>query len=469
MVSQFTPNHHHRSVNQTGSWKILLVDDDQHTHKMIKLFLRNLLFDDLPLQVISAYSAAEARDLIPQHPDTALIFLDMVMENLDSGLRVAEFIRDKMGNKLVQIVMLTGQMQLRAEEEIIIRYDINDYWIKTEFSRQKLTTTVLTSLRAYRDLMTIEAHRQELAELSAHLTARSTELESLNQQLKSEIARREQVEQALWQKNAFTETELRAASILIIEDNPTSLDTLSSILAHNGYQVRCAANGEMGLESAIAQPPDLILLDINLPGIDGFTVCEQFKANPTTRDIPVIFTSAYDSLQNKVRAFAAGGVDFMTKPVSVEEMLVRVSTHLVLRSTQKQLQQTNNHLAAEITNCEQAQQKLVELRNQPKNVIDIAPDFMLNIIVSAAAAIANAHGAVALPTGAVSTCLDGDWVEVRISESYAGVTGQIEPETNTHPAEKPVVFVADNPPAQETTLVVRLPLNGRASHSAATV
>ncbi|MBW7897137.1 MAG: response regulator, partial [Opitutaceae bacterium] len=253
MLSQTTlKNNGRQRVEKRESWKILLVDDDQHNHRMIRLFLRKFTFEGLPLEFVSAYSGAEAKTLIQQHPDTALIFLDMVMEELDSGLRVADFIRNDLGNTLVRIVMLTGQSQYRTEEDVITGYDINDYRLKTEFSRQKLTTTVLTSLRSYRDLITTETSRHELAELSTRLAARSAELELLNHQLKIEITRREKAEQALSHQSTKNEIDLSAATILVVDDDAISRKMLQTALSHNGYQVSTAANGEVALQQAFA-------------------------------------------------------------------------------------------------------------------------------------------------------------------------------------------------------------------------
>jgi len=188
------------------SWKIMLVDDDPHSHRMIKLFLKNLDFCEKPLEFVSAYSGAEAISLIQAHPDTAVILLDVVMEELDSGLQVADYIRNDAGNKLMRIVMLTGQANKEKEQEVIFKYDINDYKIKTEFSRQKLVTTILASLRSYRDLITIEAHRNELVELSTRLAARTAELEQVNKQLEQQIIERETVEKELLEKHNLLQT-----------------------------------------------------------------------------------------------------------------------------------------------------------------------------------------------------------------------------------------------------------------------
>ncbi len=136
--------------------------------------------------------------------------------------------------------------------------------------------------------------------------------------------------------NVGTETPL-TGDILIVDDAPANLRLLSGMLVEQGYKVRSALNGKLALTGAKAAPPDLILLDTNIPGMSGYKVCAQLKADPHTRDIPIIFISALDQTEDKVKAFTLGGVDYVTKPFRVEEVLARVETHLRLRALQKQL------------------------------------------------------------------------------------------------------------------------------------
>jgi len=128
-------------------------------------------------------------------------------------------------------------------------------------------------------------------------------------------------------------------SILIVDDNPTNLELLSLLLAEEGYRVRVATNGMRALESAHASLPDLILLDVMMPDIDGYAVCEQLKADEKTEDIPIIFISALDDAFDKVKAFAAGGIDYIAKPFQPEEVLARVRVHLALHNTRHALAQ----------------------------------------------------------------------------------------------------------------------------------
>ena len=133
--------------------------------------------------------------------------------------------------------------------------------------------------------------------------------------------------------------------ILIVDDKLENLKVLESTLEQQGYEVRKAINGSMALMGANAEPPDLILLDIKMPDMDGYEVCQKLKSNPQTKNIPVIFLSALDDVVDKVKAFTVGGVDYITKPFQAEEILVRVQNQLQIRHLQQQLQAQNQHLS----------------------------------------------------------------------------------------------------------------------------
>lgn len=134
-------------------------------------------------------------------------------------------------------------------------------------------------------------------------------------------------------------TESSKGNVLVVDDAPANLRLLSSMLIEQGYRVRSVISGPMALTASRAAPPDLILLDINMPEMSGYEVCKHLKADERTRDIPIIFISALDETQDKVKAFTVGGVDYITKPFQLEEVLARLETHLSLRNLQKSLQQ----------------------------------------------------------------------------------------------------------------------------------
>jgi sigma-B regulation protein RsbU (phosphoserine phosphatase) len=142
---------------------------------------------------------------------------------------------------------------------------------------------------------------------------------------------------------------LAKGSILIVDDTQANLRLLSQILVGQGYHVRPVPDGPLALAAVRAESPDLILLDVRMPEMDGYQVCAHLKADSETRDIPIIFISALNATQDKVRAFHAGGVDYITKPFQAPEVLARVQTHLALRELQKQLLDANERMARELS------------------------------------------------------------------------------------------------------------------------
>jgi DNA-binding response OmpR family regulator len=139
----------------------------------------------------------------------------------------------------------------------------------------------------------------------------------------------------------------QAASILVVDDTPANLQVLTGMLKDRGYKVRPVPGGKLALLAAERDPPDLILLDINMPDMNGYEVCEHLKADAKLKGIPVIFISALNEKLDKVNAFAIGGVDYITKPFQMEELHARVETHLNLRRLQIELEETN----AQLTKC----------------------------------------------------------------------------------------------------------------------
>ncbi|MCU0542658.1 MAG: hybrid sensor histidine kinase/response regulator [Oscillatoriaceae cyanobacterium Prado104] len=137
------------------------------------------------------------------------------------------------------------------------------------------------------------------------------------------------------------------ADILIVDDIPANIQLLSLMLVENGYKVRKVMSGERALKAIELQIPDLILLDIKMPGMDGYEVCRQIKASEATRDIPVIFISALDDIFDKVKGFESGGADYIIKPFEPVEVLARVSAQLEMLRLQQQLRSTNAQLAAQ--------------------------------------------------------------------------------------------------------------------------
>jgi len=133
-------------------------------------------------------------------------------------------------------------------------------------------------------------------------------------------------------------TRQDVVSILMVDDNPANLQVLTSMLKQSGWRPRPVTSGQLGLQAARKEPPDLVLLDVNMPEMNGYEVCKQLKADARLADIPVIFVSALGETMDKVRGFSVGGVDYITKPFQLDEVKARVTTHLELRRQRRELQ-----------------------------------------------------------------------------------------------------------------------------------
>ena len=170
--------------------------------------------------------------------------------------------------------------------------------------------------------------------------------------------------------NATSDTSER--EILIVDDSPMGLKLLTHMVTMHDYRAESVTSGKEALASAFASPPDLVLLDVMMPEMDGFEVAERLQADPRTQDVPIIFISALNDEKSKVKAFTAGGVDYVSKPLHLNEVLARVGTHLRLRDTTRRLQRqvtareqliaeldaVNDQLKAEIVERESAQAQL---------------------------------------------------------------------------------------------------------------
>lgn len=149
-------------------------------------------------------------------------------------------------------------------------------------------------------------------------------------------------------------------TILIIDDSPDNLRVLSKTLEAHGYAVRCVTNGAMAFASIQNSPPNLVLLDIRMPGMDGYEVCQTLKQDSNFRDIPVIFLSALDDVQDIVKAFQVGGVDYITKPFQSEEVLARIRSQLTIQNLSQRLYEQNQDLLQEIEERKKFEQALCQ-------------------------------------------------------------------------------------------------------------
>lgn len=145
-----------------GAWKILIVDDERIVHESTKMVLSDFVYQNMGLDFLCAYNGEEAKKILEETDDIAVVLLDVVMETDDSGLQLVKYIRDVLKNSFIRIILRTGQPGQAPEEEVVINYDINDYKMKTELTLQKLLTTVVSALRSYSNIMDLEMNRRGL-------------------------------------------------------------------------------------------------------------------------------------------------------------------------------------------------------------------------------------------------------------------------------------------------------------------
>lgn len=176
-----------------GRIKVIIADDEQEVHAVTRFVLKDYEYKGKKLEFLSAYSGEEAKQLLMNNPDASLILLDIVMEKDDSGLDVAEFIREDLHNSLIRIILRTGQPGMAPEEDVVFKYDINDYKEKTELTSRKFRTALTMALRSYTQIVTIDSFRvileQEVQARTAELQERNRELERLNKELERHATR----------------------------------------------------------------------------------------------------------------------------------------------------------------------------------------------------------------------------------------------------------------------------------------
>jgi two-component system NtrC family sensor kinase len=156
------------------------------------------------------------------------------------------------------------------------------------------------------------------------------------------------------------DTLAQESTILVVDDMPTNLQVLFDLLTEQGYRVAIAKNGETALQRLQTSQPNLILLDVMMPGIDGFETCQRIKANPTTQNVPVIFMTALSDSVDKVKGLSLGAVDYITKPIQHEEVLARIRVHLQLRNATRMMEQRTHELNEALETLKHTQLHLVQ-------------------------------------------------------------------------------------------------------------
>lgn len=337
-----------------------------------------LIIDDKPenLAVISEYLADSGLTILVSQtgengiqraeyamPD--LILLDVLMPGID-GFETCRRLKSNDSTKEIPVIFMTALTEL-VDKVKGFQVGGVDYVTKP-VQQEELLNRVRLHLKISEQNKLLELQRDKLSRT--------------NQNLEKEIGIRLKAQNSLQQANELLvkraeeyienlhpeiskEAEKKAASILIVDDQPENLAVIGNLLTDSGFTVLVSQSGESGLERAEYVKPDLVLLDILMPGIDGFETCRRLKANDSTKEIPVIFLTALTDTLEKVKGFQVGGVDYITKPVQQEEVLSRVKTHLRIRQQRIQLQhqaaflmQINKQLENEINQRIKAEREL---------------------------------------------------------------------------------------------------------------
>jgi two-component system sensor histidine kinase/response regulator len=244
-------------------------------------------------------------------------------------------------------------------------------------------------------------------------------------------------------------------NILVVDDTPANLQLLTTMLKERGYKVRPVPSGELALRAIHSSPPDLILLDVTMPGMDGYEVCARIKADAALRDIPILFISALNETSDKVRAFHAGGVDYVTKPFQLEEVEARVRTHLELRRKTAELERSY----AQLQQLEKLRQDLTHMvahdMRSPLLSLRIAVDMIdasAKMVESGNAEISSmARRSVTALVEMVTQMLDVSRMEAgqmelrRADADLAALAGEVIGEFRLLAREKPITLKAEAP------------------------
>jgi diguanylate cyclase (GGDEF)-like protein/PAS domain S-box-containing protein len=239
------------------------------------------------------------------------------------------------------------------------------------------------------------------------------------------------------ENNFSADTDVHLRTILLVDDSPVNLGVIVESLEGHGYEVLVAVDGEEALQRVEIAKPDLVLLDVMMPGIDGFEVCRRLKAQEHTQNIPVIFMTSLSSIDDKVKGLEAGAVDYVTKPLQVNEVRARVDTHLKLCALQQKLEAKNAKLQLEIAERKRIEEALIASEQESRTLVDNSPDTIARYdrncrrsYVNPAFAGMTEGGAAALLGKKPTECpggLNADLYELKINEVLeTGVNTEFE-------------------------------------------
>ncbi len=340
----------YRSIGES-KWKILVVDDEPEVHRITRLVLNKFQFEGRGLELIEAYSGEEAKRLAKDNPDLAMILLDVVMEEDDSGLKVVQYVREVLQNKSVRIVLRTGQPGQAPEERIIIDYDINDYKDKTELTSQKLFTEMIASLRAYRDITTIDTNRAALRKI----------LESYETIFKMSSLKE------------FTEEILiQLAEILMLNNKETGMPSGFAAISNNGdYDIISAIGGfkkAVDKKARLAMPVDITeeldrayASSANLYYDDKLVISLKSKAGSEC--------ILYFEDNKKLSMLEKSLIEvFCTNIAAVNESIVNRSRY-ESEKEQRQLIEAQNQLTQKLTSTFDLQQVIKRLMDTVQSIV----------------------------------------------------------------------------------------------------
>lgn len=296
-------------------WKVTIAHEDRAVHAAICLALENVRIDEKPLTVISAFCESDAKELIATHPDTALMVIAGKMGgNNEAEAGLVPWIREQLNNPWVRMIVLDQCAEKPIETDRMLQFDIEEFIPEKELIQARLRDRAIAAVKAYGN------------------------------------------------PPEMRKSPTGTGGILIVESNPNDRENLKKILSTGGYKVKAVETGGAGIDACRKRIPDLMILNVQMPDLEGIAVCRTLKSDEKTREIPVIFVMDATQLHRKEEGFAVGGADVMVKPLSAAEAIARVKLHLENQMLKQQLERQNQNLQQEIESRQnsQAQLRLLE-------------------------------------------------------------------------------------------------------------